>query len=434
MRTAVFNQVDSLFFNSDLEESPRSVDVHVRFEGRVDERRLAEAIRAATQVHPMARARMRPFGRASTRYYWEIPQEIDRVPLSVLDARNEEALWQARSRLQSIKVPLSTSPPFLIELVHRPDGDWLMINASHTAVDGLSAIRILQSVMRQYGGEADPVPDVDPLAVRDLKRLASPASFAQRLARWRFLLASFGRAVQPPIRVVPRPSNNGKPGEGVYAIELLPFSVEETQRLNARRQRPVTVNDMLVAGLMLTIREWNRRAGGKAGRISIMVSASLRPEEWRFEVVGNFSTYVSVSLPEEAQTSFARASEEVSAQMARLKEVGAAGAVIELIDVPLRLPAAVKGLLPRLFPVFARSETTILGNLGRLPPMPSMGEAGRVMELYLTAPVARTTCVTLCAVSMNDRLFLGLRYRQEELDRAAAREFAALLRSTLLEG
>jgi NRPS condensation-like uncharacterized protein len=165
-----------------------------------------------------------------------------------------------------------------------------------------------------------------------------------------------------------------------------------------------------------------------------MVSASLRPEEWRFEVVGNFSTYVSVSLPEEAQTSFARASQEVCSQMARLKEAGAAGAVIDLIDLPLRLPAAVKARLHRLFPVFARSETTTLGNLGRLPPMPAMGDAGRVTELYLTAPVARKTCVTLCTVSMDDRLFLGLRYRKEDFDAAATREFGALLRSILLEG
>jgi NRPS condensation-like uncharacterized protein len=209
---------------------------------------------------------------------------------------------------------------------------------------------------------------------------------------------------------------------------------EETRRFVARRQKPTTVNDMLVAALVLTIREWNRRAGGKTGRVSIMVTASLRPEEWRSEVIGNFSTYVSVSLDEEAQTSFASASLEVSAQMARLKEAGAAGALIGLVDLPLRLPAAVKSRLRRLFPVFARSETTTLGNLGRIPPMPAMGDAGRVTEFYLTAPVARNTCVTLCALSMGDRLFLGLRYRKDEFDAAAAKEFGSMLRRTLLEG
>ena len=150
--------------------------------------------------------------------------------------------------------------------------------------------------------------------------------------------------------------------------------------------------------------------------------------------MGNFSTYVSVSLPEDAQTSFARATEEVCSQMARLKKAAAAGSLIGLIDLPLRLPAGVKSRLRRLFPVFARSETTTLGNLGRIPPMPTMGDAGRVTEFYLTAPVARGTCVTLCALSMDDRLFLGLRYRKDEFDAAATSEFGALLRSILLEG
>src|ERR1041384_7813650 len=279
MRTAAFNQIDILFFNSDLEESPRSVDVHLRVEGRVDERRLAEAIRAATRVHPMARARMRPFGATATRYYWEIPDEIDGVPLSVVDAVDDETLAQARTRLQSIKVPLSTSPPFRVELLHRADGDWLMLNANHTVLDGASAIRLWRSVLRHYAGEPDPVPDIDPLAVRDLRTLARPKSMAQRLARWRIVIESFGRAIDPPVRVVPRRGTNGAVGEGIYAMELLPLSVEETRQFIARRQKPVTLNDMLVAGLVLTIREWNRRTGGKTGRVSIMVSASLRPEE-----------------------------------------------------------------------------------------------------------------------------------------------------------
>ncbi len=77
-------------------------------------------------------------------------------------------------------------------------------------------------------------------------------------------------------------------------------------------------------------------------------------------------------------------------------------------------------------------ETTILSNLGRLATSPSMGEAGKITDLYFTPPAPMPAGVSVGAASMEDRMFLTLRYRLAHFDAAAAKEFGALYREVLL--
>ncbi len=64
----------------------------------------------------------------------------------------------------------------------------------------------------------------------------------------------------------------------------MPFSAEETARFMARRQKPATVNDMLVAGLILAVAEWNQRNGGNVGRTAILMPVNMRPQDCRPEI------------------------------------------------------------------------------------------------------------------------------------------------------
>lgn len=435
MQTTELNHLEGAFFHMDRRPDTWSVQVEVRVSGRFDEKRLARAIRAATVKHPLARARLQHYHEGATRNFWEIPDEIDHLPLTVIDAVGDLAVADARARLQSVQVPLTVSPCFLVYLVHHPKGDWLMINVNHAMGDGLSTWRIVQSILRDYAGEPDPVPEFDPLSVRDLKALIGSKSVTQRLERIKLLFDHLGKASSPPTRIKGRGVSvrdpDDKPG---YAFELMPFSPAETKQVMARRVKPATVNDLLIAGLALTIRAWNEQEGGRQGRTAIMMPVNMRPEAWWFEVVTNFSSYVSVSLPAAVQTDLASTQGAVYRQTKEFKEAGAAGVLIDLLDVPRFLPAIIKARLKELFPLFGQQlmETTILSNLGRLDSTPKVGDAGTVTDLYFTPPAPMPAGVSVGAASMGDRLFLTLRYRRAQFDAAAGRDFAALLRRTLL--
>lgn len=435
MQTAEFNHLESTFMNMDRRPDTWSVQVEVRVSGRIDEEKLRASIRYATDKHPIARARIKPYGEGSVRYFWDIPEQIDHLPLTVYTASKDAEVAEARSRLQSIQVPLSLSPGFMLYLVHHPKGDWLMINVNHTMGDGLSTFRIIQSIVRHYAGEPDPVPELDPLSVRDLKKLAGSKTITQRIERIKLLLDHLDKARQPPTRIQGRGVSVKNPDDlPGYGFELLAFSPKETKQFMARRVKPATVNDMLLAGLALTIREWNARNGGRTGRTAIMMPVNLRPEAWWYEVVTNFSSYVSVSIPASEQTDFDATTQAVCEQTAEYKEAGAAGVLIDLLELPKLFPAVLKARLKELFPLFAPNlmETTILSNLGRLAASPTMGDAGKITDLYFTPPAPMPAGVSVGAASMEDRMFLTLRYRLAHFDAKAAKEFGALYRETLL--
>lgn len=382
MQTAELNHLDSTFMNMDRRPDTWSVQVEVRVTGRIEEDRLRAAIRHATQRHPIARARVQPHGHGVRRHFWDIPDQIDHLPLTVFEADGDAEVAAARSRLQSIQVPVSMSPAFLVYLVHHRDGDWLMLNVSHAMGDGVSALRIIQSIVRHYDGEPDPVPDLDPLKVRDLKHVVGSKSLAQRRGRVKLLAKHLGKARSAPTRVtgigVSVKDPDSLPG---YGFELLPFSPEETREFMARRVKPATVNDMLIAGLVLTIKEWNARHGGKAGRTSIMMPVNMRPEAWWYEVVSNFSSYVSVSLLAQEQTNFEATTQVVCQQTTAYKEAGA---------------------------------------------------AGKITDLYFSPQAPLPAGVSVGAATMGDRMFLTVRYRLSQFDAAAAKDFRDLYRSVLL--
>ncbi|MEJ2604346.1 MAG: condensation domain-containing protein [Gammaproteobacteria bacterium] len=435
MHTTRLNHLDAAFLNIERPQDPWSIHVELELEGRVDEECLRAAIRHAQELHPMARARLQPHGAGARNYSWEIAAAAGDVPLQVAEAANDEQLGSLRAGLLSASVPLQSAPGFRLLLVHHPDGDRLIINLNHALADGLSAFRLLTSIVRHYAGEEDPVPDLDPLAVRDLKTLSASGNVFERLERLRLFGAYLARSTTPPVRVKPRGVHVRNPDDAPgYDVELIPFSAEDTQRFMQRRVKPATVNDMLIAGLVLAIREWNREAGGRTGKISVMMPVNLRRPDWWFEVVGNFSSYVNVILDDGPQSGFDAAVAAVCEQTTRMKEAGAAGTLIELLDIPSFLPAVLKAHLREIVPTLGSShvQTSWLSNLGRLPEAPAMGDAGRVRAIWFSPPAHMPMGVSVGAVSLADRMMLTLRYRNAVFDSAAARDFAGLYRSLLL--
>src|SRR3954451_17945511 len=194
--SAQLNILDELYLHLDREDEPWSVQLEVQAEGRIDADRLASATREAAARHPVARARLSDTRGTDIRYHWEIADELEDVPLEVVDCPDDGALECERRRVLAAAPDLTSAPPFTLTLVHSDSGDSLILNLHHAAGDGIGALRLMRSILRAYAGEEDPMPDVDPIEARDIGSIVS-GSLTDRLSRGRALVEHLARFATP---------------------------------------------------------------------------------------------------------------------------------------------------------------------------------------------------------------------------------------------
>jgi NRPS condensation-like uncharacterized protein len=432
MTTIDLNLLDELYLHLDRDAEPWSVQLEVGVEGRVDSERLASAILAGARRHPLARARLAPARAVDFGYQWEIADGRFEAPLEVADCEDDAALAVARERLMSTSPDLDEAPPFAMTLAHHPAGDAIMLNLNHAAGDGISAVRLMASVLRAYAGEDDPRDPVDPLAVRDIGALVGSRSLPARLRRGRTLARQATRVAAPPARIAAAGTNGERDG---YGFELMHLGPGELQAILDRRAGGATVNDVLLGGLALTIRRWNQRHGEGDGRIGIMMPVNLRPGEWRTDVFGNFASIVSVDLSPDEQADLPAAVAAAAARTRQIKGEGGAGLAVDLLELPTAtLPTAVKQRFQDLISLTGSRfvDTAVLSNLGRLGGIPALGgEAGEVTKVWFSPPGRMPLGASVGAATYGEQLFLTLRYRHALFDASAAADFAALLREVL---
>jgi NRPS condensation-like uncharacterized protein len=427
MQTARLNVLDELYLHLDREDEPWSVHLEIRAEGHIDAGRLETAAREAALRHPLARARLPSSSFTDVTYDWEIEDGLDEIDLVEVEGDTDRAREALLSRTPSLDSP----GPFSLLLAHEPGGDVVVLNLHHAAGDGLAALRLMGSIARAYGDEDDPVPDMDPLAVRDIRALAGAGSVKERIARGRAALDYLARGLSAPSRIA-RESDCEAPG---YGFELLAFEPEEVRRILDRRTGGATVNDVLLGALAVTVRRWNEQHDQDTGAVYLMMPMNMRPPEWRFEVVGNFASYVSVRLGGGDHVTLDSAIASAAESTRRIKDGGVAGLVVELFDTRTLLPSGVKRRMQELIPLTGNLvvDTAVLSNLGRIDEVPRLGDAGRVREVWFSPPGRMPLGASFGAVTLDGRLFVTLRYRHALFDRDAARRFLGHFKSSLVD-
>ncbi|MCW3065866.1 MAG: hypothetical protein JWN32_3038 [Solirubrobacterales bacterium] len=424
------NLLDELFLNLDQHREPWGVHLELRVGGRVDSERLSDAIAAAVRRHPVARARLATWQPSDRAYRWEIADAVDEVPLTVATCPDDTLLADVRERLFGVSPSLQVAPPFAVVLAHSPGGDSILLNLHHAAGDGVSAVRLMRSVLRAYAGAEDPVPEVDPLAVRDVLALTRAKSLEDRLVSAQALVRAAARQLTPATRIT-RDGGDGRPG---YGFELLALSLEETRSVRAKQTEGTTVNDVLLATLAVAIRRWNEAHGRWPGRIALTMPVNLRPPEWRGEVVGNFASYVTVSLGACDSQDLPRALEITAQRTRQIKRHGLAGMVVDLLVGPSMLRVAAKRRLQDLIALTGNTvvDTASLSNLGALDGWPSLGDAGTVEAAWFSPPGRMPLGAALGVATVDGRLHVTMRYPHAQFDRAAAHAFAEVYRDVLL--
>jgi NRPS condensation-like uncharacterized protein len=417
-----FSVIDQAVHLLDVATAPWSIQLEVRVPDHLDEARLRAAIFEALRRHPMARAYKQASRLRARLDIWAIPTDARIDPLRVVDCPDDETLAEERAELQGISVPLTESPPLRVVLARHPDGDMLMLNVNHAAMDGFGVIRVLRSIARAYADVEDPIPDLDFDRVRNLTGELRQANLKMRIRRQLELATRLRDLVAPPARV----AADGDDGTAGYGFVHSSLSEEQTRAVVAGATAPATVNDLLLAALHLAIADWNAKHGRPCRRIGVLVPANLRPREWREEMVGNFSLPARISTTRRHRGTAQGALQAVAAQTQRKKQVGMGTAFIELLGQTRLLPLWAKRLMVLALPLTGNRlvDTAMLSNVGRLDDPPSFGGSrGEVTELWFSPPARMPLGLTIGVATVRGRLHLVLRFRHRLFDQAAASRF-----------
>jgi acyl transferase domain-containing protein/NRPS condensation-like uncharacterized protein/acyl carrier protein len=405
-----------------------TVHSEVRVEGRLDAGRLAAAIREAVEAHPIARARLalaRPLDR---HYQWDLSQPLLTLPLEEVDCEDDESLALARERFLNESPALDTPGPFKVLLAHHPGGDALILNAHHAAGDGVAGFRFMTSIVRAYAGEPDPLPDVDPLAVREVAKLVG-TSAAERGRRARGAANLLRRVARPPARVA-APAPGGRPG---YRFELFTLTPEQVEEVLDRGPRGATLNDVLLGALAVTIRRWNERHGAPTGDVHIMMPVNVRPPAWSNDVFGNFAPWAPVRISPREHADLGSAATAAAARTRRIKESGIAGLVVDMNGPIHLMPVTWARRVASKLPARIGVDTAMLSNIGHVERIPArLGDAGQITAIWGTPPGYPPMNAAISIAAFASKLFVGFRYTRAAFDAAGARDFALTYRDTLL--
>lgn len=422
-----FTVAEEIFVFGDRPSQPQTGCIELHVTGTLDEQRLRDAVAAAVMLHPMAQARQASARRGLRPSEWEIA-DTRRMNLNgvvrVMAADDDDEMPAIRARFSGEPISLGVPPALRLLLIHRPAGDSLIFKWHHSIADGIGAIRFLISVRRAYVDAPDPIPDVDPIAVRDV----TIATSAEEPARRAGAAPAEKRAERPlkmrdlPTLVAPE-NPASQPGYGIHYAEL---SIKEIQLEDLRARLPaVGVNDVLIGALHLAITEWNRMHGEASGRIIVLMPVSLRPAAWLREVVANVVGHgVVVTTADQRADRFTLM--DVICRQTRTLRDNSLSAALNRPRWARRIAPLVLALLS-LRPLSRRQQVAaFLSNVGRMRGLADFGPAGAVTMLTGTMPASMPPGLALTTGRFNDSMQIGLRHNRLLLDDAAATRFLRL--------
>lgn len=414
-----FSGVDSLMRALDEPGRPQTIELEVAVTEPLDEQRLRDAVADAASRHPMARARQlraRPF---DLEYAWKIGATLAGDPVSSCSVATSTEVDAARDAFFSRHIDLETESPFRVLLVHEAgQGDRVMLSVNHAAFDGIGAFRLMQSISRSYSGEADPLPDVDPLEVKGLLE-------AKNRQQHRGPALGTGAPLQmskPPARLASKRSGTAK-GFRILHLDL--------DAADAPAQGGATVNDVLLVALHQTIERWNRSQGKPCDRVAVMMPVNQRPAAWRDEVLANLVLPGRVESSKADRSSPAGLLAAVKAQTKQIKTKGVSDSGTD--SMPRYAPVALRRLMPHLIDAVSPlvADTAVLSNLGLVEDPPWFGAKGR--GLWFGPPPRDPVVLTVGVGTAEGRLGVSLRWCDGPLSAPAVQEFADLFIAALSE-
>jgi hypothetical protein len=233
----------------------------------------------------------------------------------------------------------------------------------------------------------------------------------------------------------------GSRGQGTTNVANTPFDLpasvfserESKALLNGAKRLGVTVNDLLLRDLFITLDAWNRRqgAGSQRGALRISVPLNLRnPPNKK----GTALNCLSMVLLDRTSAQIAQPEALLRSVQQEIKDIRRWNLGLTMLGV-LRLVGGVPGGLGLFFNDATCMATITLSNLAILfADMGGVAPGGpdAVLEQFeFFPPIRPLSRAAFGVVFYRGRLVVGLRYDQGSLTPADARAFLELYASRL---
>jgi NRPS condensation-like uncharacterized protein len=436
---ARFAAVEELTCYYDRPGEPANVHIEARVGGRLDGAALRAAVRAVLEAELAIMARQAPTSRWRPYFYWDLPVAPDVDPVLVASYRDEAELARLRSALLSQAPPLRTSPPLRFLLATGPGGDALILNAHHARFDGLSCVRLIHSVADRYGAQLGQAGLASGWGLNGEQgggpraRAAQPAGGRTAGAAGHAGSARPDRGPRParattligPITKIAREPEPGpalaRHGYGTHQVTW--SGLADANRL---RSAGASVNDVMIAALMVTIAGWNQVHGRRSGLIRITMPVGDRSQTGSGGQWANASRLTCITARVGARVAAEDLLADVAAQARKAREQP--GDQIDMVSrtlVAAPVPVAVKLCLLRAALSIAGPflcDSSLVSNLGVVDP-PVFGGAAAT-QLWFSTSAHMPRGLSLGAVTTAGLMHLTFRYRRALLTDAAAAAFA----------
>ena len=420
-----FSTMDEAMLHSDTKRYHCNVHAEVRAPGKLDAKRLRDAVYKAMQEHPLARARQAEHKPSDRNLHWEITPQPSFDPLLIVEAGSDAEAIRCREQLLNLQPSLFDSPPFYIWLVRRTGGDSLILNFNHTVADGIGTQHFLRSVINHYAGVSNPQ-RVDPIEVRASDVTSSRKSkqgMREQKEMMDFLRRNLNKA-----EIIAADGDSDRRGYGCHQVII---DSEEFKSLQPKKHADGTIHDLLLAAMHKTVSDWNSDHGAEAGLIRIQTPVNLRPEPWQNEVLGNYiGTFPTNSTPAERGSAdslmAATCKQTLFAKNSNFGDV-----MYDSMQFQSKMPAFIKEKLMPVLLNSLNSTTACVSNLGRAPTRLEFGPGKPATEAWISPPAAMPMGVGLGALGYNGSLFLTFRYANDLLGATAAKRFSELYRESL---
>ena len=428
-RLLAFGVVDELSCYFDSPAEPNNVHLEVWLPGHLNVVRLREAVAAMLAGQQRARARRAAAGSWRCGYAWEFPPEADHDPVTITSWRTDAELESARACFLATAPSLDHSPTFQLLLASGPEWDSLILNAHHAAFDGHSCLLLLRQIADRYSGSDTGPPQPEPTRANPSVPALSPGGVSRTQPK----------TFRPPLRRVARIAPQHGNGRGRHRVPGYGFRLvgwPGVPTVPDRAGNPyVTVNDLLIAALIHTVRRWNaarRRRWSAGGCIRISMPADAR--EPGHDQLGNLSRLHVVTVPRRRSVDDRDLITAVADQTRKDKlrsgpQVSPALAAVTRTPFPI----AVKWRLLRLALRglgWLVSDTSLVSNLGNVTVPPRFGPLSP-SRMWFSTSAHMPRGLSVGAVTVGGRLQLCIRYRHALFDDAASADFTAAYASAL---
>jgi NRPS condensation-like uncharacterized protein len=431
-----FALADEMTCYYDRPAEPANVHLEVRVPGRLDLQAVRSCVAEVLGAHPRIMARRLP-ARWRRGHRWEYPVAAGSEPVQGTGYSHEDDLDRRRGAFLSASPPLSDAPPLRFLLASGPGGDCLILNAHHAAFDGLSCLRLMREVAGAYPADAlgaEPATDVVAGRSPEAKGRhdASPPRPRPGAADQRDEAPAPVRTTArngTTVRIAAGPGGAAdRPGYGAHLVTWEGIALAEVVR-----SAGVSVNDVLIAALMVAVGDWNEARGASRGLIKITMPVGDKAQAGPDGRWANLSRLTTVAarvppgaLPGDLIADVAR--QTTAAKAEEGPQLDLASRVLAAVPMPVTVKhALLRSALRVAGPILC--DTSLVSNLGPVEDL-AFG-ATLASQVWFSTSAHMPRGLSLGAVTAGGALRLAFRYRRALMSGADAAEFAGIYTKAL---